>query len=68
METMAHFAGLLVTTVFAVVTAGALDWLLLNAMFHLMRPATARRPQVRRSEIVKATRELARHFAPQPKV
>ncbi|HUL15175.1 MAG TPA: hypothetical protein VLV88_04205 [Terriglobales bacterium] len=68
METMAHFAGLLFTTVFAVAAAGAMDWLLLKVMFHLMKPATARRPLVRRSEIVNATRELAQHFTPQPKM
>src|SRR5262249_4161335 len=38
---IAHFAGLVVTTVFAASAAVLLDWLLLRAMFQLMRPAVA---------------------------
>jgi hypothetical protein len=41
MIAIAHFAGLVVTTLFAAAAAVLLDWLLLRAMFQLMRPATA---------------------------
>ena len=41
MIALAHFAGLVVTTIFAAAAAVLLDWLLLRAMFQLMRPAAA---------------------------
>ena len=41
MIAIAHFAGLVLTTIFAAAAAVLLDWLLLRAMFQLMRPATA---------------------------
>ena len=68
METMLHLGGLALATLFALVAAAALDWLFLLAMFRLMRPATARRPQVRRSDFVNATRNLSRQFAAMPKL
>jgi hypothetical protein len=68
MEPLIHFAGLVAATLLAVATAAALDWLLLQGMFQLMKPATARRPHPLRSEFVNATRELAQHFAAQPKL
>ena len=42
MIAIAHFAGLVLTTIFAAAAAVLLDWLLLTAMFQLMRPATAK--------------------------
>jgi hypothetical protein len=68
METMIHFAGLAVTTLFAAASAVALDWLLLRATFQLMRPATVRSPRAVRSEVIDSTRELVRQFAPQAKL
>jgi hypothetical protein len=65
MEAMIHFAGLAVATMFAAATAVALDWLLLRTIFGVLQPARARRSQALRAELVNATRELARHMAPQ---
>ena len=45
MMAIAHFAGLVVTTIFSAAAAVLLDWLLLRAMFQLMRPATAKHAQ-----------------------
>jgi len=45
MIAIAHFAGLVFTTMFAAAAAVLLDWLLLRAMFQLMRPATAANAQ-----------------------
>ena len=42
MIAIAHFAGLVLTTIFSAAVAVLLDWLLLRAMFQLMRPATAK--------------------------
>ena len=63
MIAMLHFATLVVTTIFAAAAAVAFDWLLLRAMFVLMRPATARRvaPTAR---LVQGTAQLARAYAP----
>ncbi len=41
MMAMAHFTGLVITTIFAAAAAVVLDWLFLQAMFRLMRPAGA---------------------------
>jgi hypothetical protein len=68
METTIHFAGLVVTTLFAAAAAVALDWVLLRAAFQLMRPASARRPRAVRTEVNSSTREFARQFAPQAKL
>jgi hypothetical protein len=66
------FAGLVLATILAAVAAVVCNWLFLRVMFHLMRPATARktpesaaakRPTVR-TELVRDTAELARAFAP----
>jgi hypothetical protein len=43
MDTMIGFAALLVTSLVALFSALALDWLLLCGMFLLMQPATANR-------------------------
>jgi hypothetical protein len=64
MIAMLHFATLVVTTLFAAAAAVALDWLLLRAMFVLMRPATARRVKAP-SQLVRGTTQLARAYAAQ---
>lgn len=64
MENMLQFAGLVIATVFAAAAAVALHWLCLQVAFRLMQPATARRRQPVRSELVRGTRELVRHVAP----
>jgi len=78
MIAMAHFAVLVVTTIFAAAAAVVLDWLFLQAMFRLMRPAAVLpnsqhgeppqklAPTTRitafGAELVNGTRELARQF------
>lgn len=63
MIAMLHFATLVITTIFAAAAALAFDWMLLRAMFVLMRPATARRiPATQHS--VRGTTQLARAYAP----
>jgi len=57
-----HFATLVLTTLFAVATAVALNGLLLRAMFVLMRPATARRVNSR-TQLATGTAQLARAYA-----
>jgi hypothetical protein len=42
MIAIAHFAVLVLTTIFAFAAAVLLDWLFLRAMFQLMRPAVAK--------------------------
>ena len=79
MIAMAHFAGLVVATIFAAAAAVLLDWLFLQAMFRLMRPAgasasrgllqkaspkTRTTPTTFGAELVNGTRELARAFGP----
>lgn len=72
-----HFAGLVITTIFAAAAAVLLDWLFLRAVFQLMRSAAASHAQrgpLRKAgpttastfgaELVHGTRELARHFGP----
>jgi hypothetical protein len=63
MIAMLHFATLVVTTIFATAAALAFDWLLLRAMFVLMRPATARRIPTT-PHLVRGTTQLARAYAP----
>lgn len=65
MIAIAHFLGLVVTTLFAAAAAVLLDWIFLRAMFQLMRPATAKGAAPRSnfgSELVHGTREIARQF------
>jgi hypothetical protein len=57
-----HFATLVVTTLFAAAAAAAFHWLLLRAMFVLMRPATARRVAAP-TQLVLGTTQLARAYA-----
>ena len=59
-----HFATLVVTTLFAAAAAVGIQWLLLRAMFVLMRPATARRVNAP-SPLVRGTAQLARAYAAQ---
>jgi hypothetical protein len=63
MIAMLHFATLVIATMFAVLAAVLLHWLLLRATFHLMRPATARRT-ASRADLVRGTVQLARVFTP----
>ncbi len=74
MIAIAHFAGLVVTTLFAAGAAVLLDWIFLRAMFQLMRPAVRRAvaaPSTTQTkayatsfgtELVQGTRELARQL------
>jgi hypothetical protein len=61
---MLHFATLVIATMFAVTAAAAFNWLLLQATFRMMRPATAKRIPAC-TVLVRGTAELARAFAPQ---
>jgi len=58
-----QFATLVVTTIFAAAIAVAFDWMLLRAMFVLMRPATIRRVPAP-AHMVRGTTQLARAYAP----
>ena len=62
MIAMLHFATLVLTTLFAAAAAVALHWMLLRAMFVLMRPATARRRTVP-TQLVRGTAQLVRAYA-----
>jgi hypothetical protein len=62
MMAMLHFATLVFTTLFAAAAAVAFHWMLLRAMFVLMRPATARRVPVP-AHLVRGTARLARAYA-----
>lgn len=64
MIAMLHFATLVITTLFAAATAVAFHWMLLRAMFVLMRPATAWRVNVP-AHLVRGTTQLARAYASQ---
>ena len=59
-----QLTALVIATIFAAAAAVALHWLCLRAAFRLMQPAAASRRQPLRSELVRGTRELARHLAP----
>jgi hypothetical protein len=56
-----HFATLVVTTLFAAAAAVAFNFMLLRAMFVLMRPATARRVNAP-TQLVRGTAQLARAY------
>jgi hypothetical protein len=62
MIAMLQFATLVITTIFAVAAAAAFHWLLLQATFLMMRPATAKRIPAR-TALVHGTAQLARAFA-----
>jgi hypothetical protein len=57
-----HFATLVIVTMLAATAAVAFHWMLLKAMFVLMRPATAKRtnPEM---HLVRGTAQLARAHA-----
>ncbi len=57
-----NFATLVVTTIFASAAAAGFHWMLLRAMFVLMRPATARRVNAP-ARLVSGTTQLARAYA-----
>lgn len=63
MIVMLHFATLTVVTIFAGAAAFAFDWMLLRAMFLLMKPATARRSPAQ-AQFDRGTAQLARAYAP----
>jgi hypothetical protein len=58
MIAMLNFATLVFTTLVAAAAAVAFHWMLLRAMFVLMRPATARR-------VNRGTAQLVRAWAPE---
>jgi hypothetical protein len=62
MIAMLDFATLAIATMFAIATAAGLNWLLLQAAFALMQPATARRIAPR-PDLARGTTQLARAFA-----
>jgi hypothetical protein len=62
MIAMLHFATLVVTTIFAAAAAVGLHWLALEAVFVLMRPATARR-MASPVRLASGTVQLARAYA-----
>jgi hypothetical protein len=64
MIAMLHFTTLAAATVFAAAAAVAFHWLLIHAVFLLMRPATARRISAR-SEVVRGTAALTQAFSTQ---
>jgi hypothetical protein len=59
-----HFATLVFTTLFAAAAAVAFNWMLLRAMFVLMRPATATRVNSP-THLVRGTTQLTRAYASQ---
>jgi hypothetical protein len=64
MIAMLNYLTLAFTTLFAAAAAVAFHWLLLRAMFVLMRPATARHVN-RPTHLVPGTAQLARSYAPE---
>jgi hypothetical protein len=62
MIAMLHFTTLVVVTLLAAAAATAFHWMLLRAMFILMRPATARRVNAP-TRLVRGTAQLARAYA-----
>ena len=65
-----HFITLVITTMFAAATAVVVNWLLLRAAFHLMRPAAVGRSSARtvggtavRVELVPGKAKVVRAFA-----
>jgi len=62
MVAMLELTILALITIFAVAVASGLHWLLLQASFLLMRPATARKIPAR-AQLVRGTAQLARAFA-----
>jgi hypothetical protein len=61
MDTLLGFAALVITSLVALFTALALDWLLLRGMFLLMQPATANR-RISPPAIERGTQLVARAY------
>jgi len=61
MIALLQFATLVVATMFAAAAAAAFHWLLLQAAFLMMRPATARRIAPR-TDLARGTAALARAY------
>jgi len=71
MIAVANFAVLVISTLLAASAAVLLDWIFLQAMFRLMRPAAVRVSPPQKassttlgSELVHGTRQIARQFGP----
>lgn len=62
MLAMLQLATLILTTMFAVAAAAGLHWLLLQAAFRMMQPATAQRLPVR-AGLARGTAQVARAYA-----
>jgi hypothetical protein len=67
MNEMVQFATLFVTTVLAIGTAVALNWILLRVAFQLMQPAAARRtaPERPRWDLSRGTAQVVRAYVAQ---
>ena len=61
MNTLINLAALATATLLALFAALGLDWLLLRAVFHLMRPAAVR-PLAHGIYLAQGTRKVARAF------
>jgi hypothetical protein len=67
MTSTLNFATLVAITIFAGAAAFAFDWLLLRAMFFLMKPATARHSPALATaptHLVRGTTQLVRAYTP----
>jgi hypothetical protein len=62
MFAMMQFATLVLTTILAVAAAAGLHWLLLQAAFRMMRPATAQRIPTR-AGLARGTTQVVRAYA-----
>jgi hypothetical protein len=62
MNSMINFAGLVTATLLAAAAALGLDWLLLCAAFHLMRPAAVRGVNDC-TALIRGAKQTARAFA-----
>jgi hypothetical protein len=62
MNTMINLAAFATATLLAVAAAVGLDWLLLRAAFHLMRPAAVRQ-MASGTDLAHRARKVARAFA-----
>jgi hypothetical protein len=62
MNTMINLAAFATATLLAVAAAAGLDWLLLRAAFHLMRPARMRQ-MASSTDLARGARKVARAFA-----
>lgn len=63
MNAIQEFVTLAIATMFAVAASAGMLWLSLQAAFLMMRPATARRMPLERTELARGTTQLARAFS-----